>query len=1031
MKKEKAKRIAKRITAFAAAAAMAATFTFPTEVGDGIFEGFGNAIVASAAAIQHNVADGDVNITAEGDYEITGTSSTSKIIVDCSGTVNIKLDTVTITASYNGNVLDIRNGIVNLELDGNSILQAHQDIAKSDDKNAVHMSDSAELHIYDADNNGSIKIRGTSHYYGGGAAVRGGSMYIHSGNVSLIGGSMIMGGYGNSFIGKNFDVSGGSVSIAAGELDETQNGSITVSESLVIGENVTFTIPNNGSINVGSNAVMNISGTLVTNGSIENSGKITNTGYISASNLSTITNSGEFVNDGTITNNGSIVNNGEISGTGTINHSSNATLSGSGTYSESNACKHEYGAYTKVDDANHELNCPVCSYQNNEAHTVDSHGVCTKCAFGGYKCGDNAYAAFDADTGMLTIYGSDSLYDYHGSPNYEISAINEISEDVKSINVENGITDLGALFYFVDFDNLESISIPESVTAIINGHSRNNFVQLNKLNSISVDENNTAFSVVDNVLYNKEKTKLIRYLPTKSDSSYTIPNGVDTIDTYAFYGCTSLESIDIPSGVNRIYSYTFYGCKSLTNINIPNSVTVINMYAFEDCTSLTSVTIPQSVTRVDMLAFRNCTSLTNMIVIGSSTLVVPTAVLGCTSFTTIFIPEDHSKTLPTVNSKVRFAVDSNNNARITSMELVDTTSKVDIPEKLGDYPVIYVAEEYRQYVGNHTCAGGTATCTEQAECGLCGQEYGEMLPHSFTTYIPDDNATCTENGTETAECDNCDATDEREITDSALGHDNTGEWQNNDDEHWKVCARNGCDEILDIEPHSFDDGVITIPATEEAEGVRTYTCETCGHTKTEPIAKLDHTHKLATEYSSDAAGHWHTCSGCTEKVDFEKHTEDSGTVTVEPTETTEGVKTFKCVKCEYVMRTETIPAIVPDHTHEYGTEWKSDSSSHWHECSCGDKADIGQHISDGGVITVQPTAISTGLRVYSCSVCGYVLETETIPATGYNVYPSYPTYPTYPFDSSLFNVVSFTDQLNVTAETEGNTVTLKWDKVEK
>ena len=51
LKKERLKRIARRITAFAAAAAMAATFTFPTEIGDGIFYGFGNAIVASAETV--------------------------------------------------------------------------------------------------------------------------------------------------------------------------------------------------------------------------------------------------------------------------------------------------------------------------------------------------------------------------------------------------------------------------------------------------------------------------------------------------------------------------------------------------------------------------------------------------------------------------------------------------------------------------------------------------------------------------------------------------------------------------------------------------------------------------------------------------------------------------------------------------------------------------------------------------------------------------------------------------------------------
>lgn len=61
MKKEKLKRIARRITAFAAAAAMAATFTFPTEIGEGFFDGFGNAIVASAA----DYTEGGYTITTD------------------------------------------------------------------------------------------------------------------------------------------------------------------------------------------------------------------------------------------------------------------------------------------------------------------------------------------------------------------------------------------------------------------------------------------------------------------------------------------------------------------------------------------------------------------------------------------------------------------------------------------------------------------------------------------------------------------------------------------------------------------------------------------------------------------------------------------------------------------------------------------------------------------------------------------------------------------------------------------------------
>jgi len=187
-----------------------------------------------------------------------------------------------------------------------------------------------------------------------------------------------------------------------------------------------------------------------------------------------------------------------------------------------------------------------------------------------------------------------------------------------------------------------------------------------------------------------------------------------------------------------------------------------------------------------------------------------------------------------------------------------------------------------------------------------------------------------------------------------------------------------------------------------------------------------HTHTPAAEYSSDATGHWYICSGCDEKLDYEAHTEDSGTVTTEPTETTEGERTFKCTRCGYVLRTETIPALTPEHTHSYGTEWKSDDTSHWHECECGDKTDIAEHISDSGVITVQPTETADGIRTFSCMICGYVIRTETVPATGT---PAQPTYPVYPLDPSIFNIVKFTEALDVRAGTDGNSITLSWNDI--
>lgn len=78
------------------------------------------------------------------------------------------------------------------------------------------------------------------------------------------------------------------------------------------------------------------------------------------------------------------------------------------------------------------------------------------------------------------------------------------------------------------------------------------------------------------------------------------------------------------------------------------------------------------------------------------------------------------------------------------------------------------------------------------------------------------------------------------------------------------------------------------------------------------------------------------------------------------------------------------------HTHSWSSAWTSDSSGHWHECTKGNctvtansqKGSYAAHTEDGGTVTTQPTAASAGVKTYKCSVCGYVMRTETIPATG-------------------------------------------------
>ena len=70
------------------------------------------------------------------------------------------------------------------------------------------------------------------------------------------------------------------------------------------------------------------------------------------------------------------------------------------------------------------------------------------------------------------------------------------------------------------------------------------------------------------------------------------------------------------------------------------------------------------------------------------------------------------------------------------------------------------------------------------------------------------------------------------------------------------------------------------------------------------------------------------------------------------------------------------------HTHTYGSEWKNDADNHWHECACGDKKDTAAHTAGEWIIDTPATATTSGSKHKECTVCGYTMTTETIPATG-------------------------------------------------
>ena len=164
----------------------------------------------------------------------------------------------------------------------------------------------------------------------------------------------------------------------------------------------------------------------------------------------------------------------------------------------------------------------------------------------------------------------------------------------------------------------------------------------------------------------------------------------------------------------------------------------------------------------------------------------------------------------------------------------------------------------------------------------------------------------------------------------------------------------------DSHTHSWDSGVVTKQPTCTEAGTKTYTCTSCGKTKTTEIAATGHQHteirnkKEATCKAEGYTGDTY-CTDCETKVSSGQaipkidHTWDNGKVTTEATCEHTGVRTYTCSVCGETKEEET-----PKTDHSY----------------------------DDGTVTKKPTCIETGIKTYTCTVCQKT-KTEEIAATGH------------------------------------------------
>ena len=213
------------------------------------------------------------------------------------------------------------------------------------------------------------------------------------------------------------------------------------------------------------------------------------------------------------------------------------------------------------------------------------------------NCGINAEWDFDPQTGALNITGTGEMSDFLKGT----SPWDSLTEKIISVNVSEGITSIGDMAFY-DCDNLTDVKLPKGIERI----GSNAFADCESLKNIELPDSLTE---IDDEAFYASGIKEI-----------TVPSSVTYIGADVFFWCVYLERINVASE-NNIYSSDENGVlynadksilikypsgSKLYSLEVAESVVEINDYAFENCSTLSEIVISSSVEYIGIGAFFNC-----------------------------------------------------------------------------------------------------------------------------------------------------------------------------------------------------------------------------------------------------------------------------------------------------------------------------------------------------------------------------------------------------------------------------------------